>query len=173
VQRLISFRFLKFCTVGLSGVVVNLTLLAVLADGFGMQVNLASALTIEASINSNFFINELWTFRDRRSSSAGFLRRLLKFHLVSIMGGLIQWGVFIALNAVWLTVLDRHADMDESAASQGLVQHYIIDPVINPQDVGNLKYLSQLGGIAVATFWNYVANFHWTWGSRERESNHD
>ena len=74
-----SLRFLKFCTVGASGVVVNLVLLAIFADGLGIQVNLASALAIEASINSNFSINEIWTFRDRRAGKQGLFSRLLKF----------------------------------------------------------------------------------------------
>ena len=35
--------------------------------------------------------------------------------------------------------------------------------VASPPDVGNLKFFSQLLGIGLATFWNFLANFYWTW----------
>ena len=102
LEPFFSVRFLKFCAVGLSGVIVNLGALAVLADLFAIQVNVASALAIEISINTNFLINELWTFRDRREPGQGVLKRLFQFHLVSLVGAIIQWSVFIACNMAWL-----------------------------------------------------------------------
>jgi putative flippase GtrA len=160
---LVSVRFIKFCTVGASGVVVNLALLACFAEGLGIQVNLASALAIEASINSNFFINELWTFKDRRQRAVGVLRRLLRFHLVSVVGGVIQWSVFIVCNLMWVALIGNGAAEIGEVTEEGLLARYITGPILNPPDVGHLKYLSQLLGIGLATFWNYVVNFRWTW----------
>ena len=164
LQHVVSLRFLKFCLVGTTGLVVNLVLLAVLADGVGLHINLASALAIETSINSNFIINELWTFRDRRAVKVSSGRRWLKFHLVSLGGAAVQWAVFVALNAFWITLLQSHVKGGHSAIDRGgFIDQYLVRPIVHPPDVGDLKYLSQLIGIGVATLRNYFVNFHWTW----------
>lgn len=174
LRPLFSWRFLKFCAVGTTGVGVNLALLALFADALGLQVNLASGLAIEASINTNFLINELWTFRDRRENGAGLSQRWIQFHLVSLAGAAVQWTVFIAANIAWLLLAGGG---DALAAyfcdtGAGFIGTYLVRPVAEPPDVGALKYVSQLGGIGVATFWNYYANFHWTWGRRKGEADH-
>ena len=46
----------------------------------------------------------------------------------------------------------------------GSMEHLIMEP----PDVGNGIYLSQIAGIGVATVWNYLANFYWTWRSGEQ-----
>jgi putative flippase GtrA len=155
IQPLFTARFVKFCAVGASGVLVNLGTLGLLADGLGLQVNAAAALAILVSINTNFAINELWTFRDRRAAGDGGLgRRWLRFHLVSLAGGAIQWLVFVGANLAFASLLGAQG----SQASAG-----VRAAVLDPGDVGAWKYLSQLAGIGVATLWNYFANFHWTW----------
>jgi putative flippase GtrA len=169
-----STRFLKFLAVGASGVLVNLAALALLADAIGIQVNIASALAIEISIISNFAINETWTFRDRREPGAGFFKRLAQFHVVSVIGAIFQWTVFIAGNLLWLTILGGEGAFERWASSggsgfAGIVAHAII----NPPEVGNLKYLSQLFGIGLATIWNFAANFYWTWKQRKPEAQHE
>jgi putative flippase GtrA len=154
--------------VGLSGVLVNLVFLALFADLLRIQTNLASALAIEISIVTNFFLNELWTFRDRISDDRSMLGRGLRFHLVSIAGGAVQWTVFVAANVLWLFVMGGGAAVDGyfGGAGGGWIDTYIARPVAQPPEVGSLKYLSQLFGIAVATFWNFFANFYWTWKER-------
>ncbi|MCP4675063.1 MAG: GtrA family protein [Deltaproteobacteria bacterium] len=172
LKPLFSLRFLKFCTVGVSGVVVNLGSLALLADALGMQVNAASALAIVVSINSNFFINELWTFRDRREASGSILKRWFKFHVVSIVGAAIQWIIFIAANLCWLLLTDDSAGQ-YFVEGESWFERFVLRPVAEPPDVGNIKYASQLLGIAVATLWNFFANFHWTWKRQTPEKQDD
>ena len=162
LKSLMSLRFLKFCAVGASGVVVNLLFLAIFSDIAGLQVNISSALAIEVSINSNFFINELWTFRDRHVSS-GRLRRWVKFHLVSLIGGAVQWVVFVVCNLLLFKFVIGGNIETLTGGEAGLLERYLMGSVIHPPDVGNWKYLSQLLGIGAATFWNYIANFYWTW----------
>ena len=154
-----SLRFLKFCTVGASGVVVNLLFLALFSDVMALQVNIASALAIEISVNSNFFINEMWTFRDRHLC-LGRGRRWTKFHLVSLGGGGIQWFVFIGCNILLAMTADSSFDIVNK--SNGFLSG-VMRAVTDPPEVGNWKYLSQLIGIGIATFWNYVINVNWTW----------
>ena len=76
-------RFIKFNLVGLTGVLVNEGLLVLLVSG-GVYYIYASAVAIEVSIISNFFLNDLWTFRDRRHGHAAM--RMLKFNGLMLVG---------------------------------------------------------------------------------------
>jgi dolichol-phosphate mannosyltransferase len=93
-------RFIKFCLVGASGVGVNLGIFWLLTrfGGMGEKDFLALALAIEASIISNFTLNEFFTFRDRRHPGASFLLRLLKFNVICLVGAGIQAGVYALLH---------------------------------------------------------------------------
>ncbi len=96
-------RFLKFCLVGASGVGVNLGIFWLLTrfGGMGEKDFLALAIAIEASIISNFTLNEFFTFRDRRSPGASFVIRLLKFNVICLAGAGVQAGVYALLYHVW------------------------------------------------------------------------
>jgi len=76
-------RFIKFNLVGLTGVLVNEGLLVLLVSG-GVYYIYASAVAIEVSIISNFVLNDLWTFRDRRHGHAAM--RMLKFNGLMLVG---------------------------------------------------------------------------------------
>ena len=76
-------RFMKFNLVGLTGVVVNEGLLVLLVS-YGVYYIYASAIAIEVSIISNFVLNDLWTFRDRRHGHAAI--RFLKFNGLMLVG---------------------------------------------------------------------------------------
>jgi dolichol-phosphate mannosyltransferase len=141
--------------VGASGVVVNLGCLYLFLAA-EIQSNIASALAIEISIISNFLLNYSWTFGDRNRDGRSFLSRSARFHLVSLGGGILQLATFIALNAVWTSLYLP----DSAITGSGLVERWIT----NPPDVGRWAYVSQLAGIAIATLWNYLCNFYWTWG---------
>jgi len=82
-------RFLKFCLVGGSGYGVQIGVSILLMELAGLSAGnldlLATASGIEVSILSNFVLNDIWTFRDRRVSSArATLVRCLKFHLIGL-----------------------------------------------------------------------------------------
>jgi len=76
-------RFIKFNLVGLTGVLVNEGLLVLLV-AYGAYYLSASAVAIEVSILSNFVLNDLWTFRDRRHGHV--VTRLLKFNGLMLVG---------------------------------------------------------------------------------------
>jgi dolichol-phosphate mannosyltransferase len=154
LEPVFSKRFLKFCAVGGSGVLVNLGCLALFARVLGWHANLSAALAILASINTNFLVNEKWTFRDLRSGSKGRLGRWAKFHVVTSVGAAVQWLVFIFLNLL----IARLLGVETTGARGG-----VLAPFLDPPEVGNWIFASQLAGIAAATFWNYMASFYWTW----------
>jgi dolichol-phosphate mannosyltransferase len=155
LRQILSTRFLKFCAVGGSGVAVNLGCLALLAAGLGLNQNLSAALAIEVSINTNFLINEWWTFRDRRDRAGRVSRRWLKFHLISVVGAALQWLTFVIMNRALASALDVAWSLRAGA------------------EVGRWIYVSQLAGIGVATLWNFFANLYWTWRQREGEATDD
>jgi dolichol-phosphate mannosyltransferase len=94
IFTLAFFRsFIKFNVVGLTGVFVNEGLLIVL-HSMGVYVLTASAIAIEASILSNFVLNDFWTFRDRRSGHL--VVRLVKFNLLMLLGLLVNLAIIYA-----------------------------------------------------------------------------
>ncbi len=134
-------RFIKFCIVGGSGVIVNYGLYWILTRFAGFTAiadtssgilsgNLALIISIETAIISNFTLNNFFTFSDRNTGGlAGFLKRLVNFNLICLVGGLIQIGV-ANLFAVVFGVYDL---------------------------------VSVLIGIIVAFLWNYLLNNFLTW----------
>jgi len=87
--------FLKFCVVGLSGVLVNEGLLWVLTAVVGLPYQISAIFAIEVSILSNFTFNELWTFKGR--TGGRFPKRMLKFNLACAIGSAANYVVLLAL----------------------------------------------------------------------------
>jgi len=95
-------RFIKFCLVGLSGVGVNLGLLWLLTEKAGLFYVLSAAISIEASIVSNFLINNFLTFADRRRQGIrALLKHLLRFNIVSLIGVGINLGILWLFTSVF------------------------------------------------------------------------
>lgn len=92
--KLSGYRTLKFVTVGLSGVIVNLGFLWLFVAVAGFPELYSAIFSIELSIINNFVLNDLWTFRDRRSGSV--ILRLIKFH-GSALGPIINYIVYVIL----------------------------------------------------------------------------
>ncbi len=80
-----SGRFIKFLIVGGTGFIVQLILIDVCIR-LGIEQFIASMIGGEAAILSNFFLNNMWTFRDTKSikEQGGFFQRLTKFNLASL-----------------------------------------------------------------------------------------
>jgi len=95
-------RFLKFCLVGISGIIGNQGLLWVLTDFAGLRYYVSALFGIEASIVSNFILNDYFTFADRRRGKGkSFLWRLLKFNLTCLAGAGIQYGLLLLFTSVF------------------------------------------------------------------------
>lgn len=163
LAQLLTRRFLRFAAVGASGVVVNLAALNLFS--LALQVNVASAAAIEVSLLSNFALNSVWTFADRKNN-AGTLQRLARFHVVCLAGAVLQFIVFVGLNVVWVRFLNGEAGLSAYLGHEhGWFNRWVVLPIVNPPHVGPWIYLSQTVGIGVALFWNFFLNLKWTWGS--------
>ncbi len=91
-------KALSFGVVGLSGIVVNMGLLAILTRYGGLYYLFSSIIAIEASIVNNFFWNDRWTFGgDPAHRKRPFLERIGYFHAICLGGAAINWLFLYAL----------------------------------------------------------------------------
>ena len=81
---------------GSSGVIVNLGVYYYLTRFVSFPITLSSPLAIEASIISNFFLNNFWTFKTRPTKKSLQIR-MLNFHLVAGVAGIINYLLFLVL----------------------------------------------------------------------------
>ena len=99
LQRLYSFkypgivRFLQFGVIGLSGMLVDLSLLTSLLPLVSLAV--ARAMSIWAAMTYNYLLNRQFTFRDHGES--GSLAGYLRFCAACFLGAIVNWCVSIAL----------------------------------------------------------------------------
>lgn len=133
-----SKRFIKFGMVGGSGIIVNLGMLFVLVEVFGLsKILLAPILAVEASIIWNFMLNNFWTFKHSKNTDH-FLKKLMKFHLIAFSGMALNLAIY---NAV-LFMVPLHTVF------------------------GRYDYLpAQFVAICFVFLWNYFVNSRWTWRS--------
>lgn len=103
-------RMARFAAVGLTGVFVNLGLLWTLTEGVGLHYLASALLAIEASIISNFLLNDRFTFHDKRDGTR--LGRLARFNAVSL-GALV---INLAVLATFTELLHVHYLASEAIA---------------------------------------------------------
>ncbi len=91
-----SKEFIKFALVGCSGVLVNLISFTMLMD-IGVNTYVASPIAIEASIISNFLLNNYWTFSTRQSPDRVRIKGL-KFNVISLAALAVSYTTFVFLS---------------------------------------------------------------------------
>jgi dolichol-phosphate mannosyltransferase len=127
-------RFMQFCLVGMSGLLVDMTVLFVISDPsmVGLPAPLGKAFAVQVAILNNFLWNELWTFRDRTAGNINFIsrfNRLLRFNAICMMGLIIGVGI------IW---------------------------VLHEKSGWNL-YVANVYAIAMMTGWNFGMNLKFSW----------
>ena len=97
-----SFRlWMKFNTVGMFGMGVQLIVLTALKTGLKVGYLAATVIAVETAVLHNFVWHERWTWVERtRARTAGVLDRLLRFHLanglISIGGNVLMMWVLVS-----------------------------------------------------------------------------
>jgi dolichol-phosphate mannosyltransferase len=84
-------RFVKYCVVGATGILVNTVTLAV-AVSAGLGYLGGGAVALESAIISNFMLNDFWTFKNvsmRDGTLGSRLRRFFQFNSFCLAGGII------------------------------------------------------------------------------------
>jgi putative flippase GtrA len=93
--RLRAGRILKFAGVGVTGVIINTSMLYLLSRWAGLPLVAASAVAVELAAISNYLLNDTWTFASRSPS----LRKFAKFNTAALAG--------LVLNVLSVWVLTR------------------------------------------------------------------
>lgn len=103
-------RLLKFAGVGVSGVVVNLLffnlafyLVLTPISGGDLRFVLANAAGFVVSVFTNFVLNDLWTWGDRRKGGIRhWFYRLTKYYITASGAGAVQlFTAWVSLTIFW------------------------------------------------------------------------
>jgi dolichol-phosphate mannosyltransferase len=86
-------KLVMFGLVGLSGMVVHFTVLALLFKFFGTSFIYAQSIATATAMTGNFFINNIFTYRDRRLKGWKMLGGLLSFLAVCSFGAAANVGI--------------------------------------------------------------------------------
>jgi dolichol-phosphate mannosyltransferase len=135
-----SSSFFRFCVVGLSGVVIDMSLLYLLSDPkmFGWGLTRSKILAAEAALINNFIWNDVWTFAEvsRHQNHIGQrLKRFLKFNAICALG--------LILNVLILNFEFNALHMN--------------------------RYVANLLAIMIVTVWNYMTNWKLNWRVTAKE----
>lgn len=97
-------RFIGFVLVGGSGVLVHFAVLSALYKGFDLHFGRSQAVATLVATSSNFFLNNILTYRDQRLKGRGLLFGWITFNLVCGVGALTNLGIarwLFAHNGYW------------------------------------------------------------------------
>jgi dolichol-phosphate mannosyltransferase len=93
-------RLVAFMLVGISGVCVNLSTLYIISEKLGVYYAWAGLVGIEASIITNFILNETLTFRDIQKKRFSIGRRLINYHWITLVGSTISYSLLLILTTI-------------------------------------------------------------------------
>ncbi|MBS7642715.1 MAG: glycosyltransferase family 2 protein [Candidatus Bathyarchaeia archaeon] len=123
ILRLSEYRILKFAIIGVTGIIVNLSILALLINY--LPVWISGLIAIETSILSNFIANDLWTFSSRRSKHS-MARRMIEYHGAVAIGAVINYSVLVGLT--YLGINPIIANM--VGILLGFIANYVLSEIV-------------------------------------------
>ncbi len=126
-------RFLKFATVGVIGMGVDLSVLTISREVLHLQLPVAVGCGFSVAVLSNFTWNRLWTFPESRLRPL--TGQLMQFVAINIIGLGINELVVLGLHPVFSKLLH------DPAAYLG----------------------AKVIAIGIVLFWNYFVNRAWTY----------
>jgi dolichol-phosphate mannosyltransferase len=97
-------RFLSFLLVGASGIVVHLGILRLALVFLGQGFAAAQTIATVVAMTSNFILNNVLTYRDKRLSGFAMVKGLIVFYAVSTVGALANISIaswLYANDSVW------------------------------------------------------------------------
>jgi dolichol-phosphate mannosyltransferase len=93
----VSFRFLLFCMVGLTGIAIHMATLQLVLNLGSLRFGWAQAAATVVAIAWNFVLNNMFTYRDQRLAGLQFVTGLVRFELICAVGALSNVGI-----AAWI-----------------------------------------------------------------------
>ena len=91
--RLFPARFISFVIVGFTGVFVHLFVLYLLFKVVLINFFIAQSLATIVAMTSNFIINNIFTYHDRKLHGLDFIKGLFSFYLACSLGAIINVAV--------------------------------------------------------------------------------
>jgi putative flippase GtrA len=134
-------RFIRFGIVGIIGSVVDFGFLNIFTLVFKLPYILSSVLSFSLAVINNFILNRVWTFPGSRKES--FIKQMVQFGLVSVVGLLIRTPMLVWLEKVLIPLAQKW-----------------VPNLLTPTIVGHNVGLAI--AIGVVMLWNYFANRFWT-----------
>jgi dolichol-phosphate mannosyltransferase len=92
----VSFRFLLFCLVGLTGIAIHMAVLQV-AVGGGLHFGWAQTVATFFAVTWNFVLNNMFTYRDQRLAGWQFVTGLIRFQVICAVGAISNVGIATAI----------------------------------------------------------------------------
>lgn len=90
IHELRTGSFGKFLVVGGIGFILNAVLLVVFREWVGLSASIANLIGAAAAIFSNFNLNNLWTFKEKKITSVmSYVLKLVQFYGTSLFGVLV------------------------------------------------------------------------------------
>ena len=141
-------QFVKFCIVGASSTLIDLTIYLSLIEVFHLQNYvggletarlLAKSISFLFSVSNGFFWNSRWTFR--AAEAAGGKRRYGKFVLTNVIGLSLNLCILYLVSRVVPPVLVR------------ALSAYLHDPA---------GFVGMMTAMCFVVFWNFCASKYWT-----------
>jgi dolichol-phosphate mannosyltransferase len=93
VGHILPVRFVLFVLIGGLGLVVHLIVLRLGLSVLALEFTRAQAAAAVVAMTSNFFLNNLFTYRDQRLKGWRLLRGLVSFYLICSLGLIANVGV--------------------------------------------------------------------------------
>lgn len=83
IDKLVLFKFIKFCAVGFSGMVIDFSITWILKEKLRINKYIANSTGFILAATSNYFINHFWTFE---SNNNRIFVEYITFIIISIFG---------------------------------------------------------------------------------------
>jgi len=141
-------QFLKFAVIGASNTAVDWAIFFLLnfIVFFDIHEYLAKAISFIIAALNSFYLNTVWTFRDEYQTEMGKVKSeeektikrskyLIKFILISVVGWLLNTGIFVFFRYQIFSQLNSTYS----------------------------KIISLAFASAIALVWNFIANKKWTY----------
>lgn len=83
MNNLNLFKFIKFCLVGFSGMIIDFSVTYLLKEKVKISKYLANATGFILAASSNYILNRIWTFQSKNSN---IINEYSNFILIAIIG---------------------------------------------------------------------------------------
>jgi dolichol-phosphate mannosyltransferase len=89
----VSFRFLLFCLVGLTGIAIHMLTLQSALSIAALPFGWAQTAATFVAITWNFVLNNMFTYRDQRLAGWQFVTGLIRFQVICAVGAISNVGI--------------------------------------------------------------------------------